>query len=131
MKNKAAIENEIDNLKTFLQIMQDAVVGEDKKVLLDNSKSFFTQNKKLMGLLKFATNKNITKSPTPKLSVRFDKDTLTEAQFYALVNFMVQNEEPQNIFWLVKHGTGSINFKITKIEEAWFNDSVYGLQILS
>ena len=72
--------------------------------------------------------KNITKSPAPKLSVRFDKDTLTEAQFYALANFMVQNEPEENIYWLTRNNT--LRYWAMSVEHAWYSDSVYGLQIL-
>lgn len=65
---------------------------------------------------------------TIKLTANFDKDNYTEQEFYALIQFLSQNENNANMFWIRKPHQ-AIPYTLVSIEQAYYDDNFFGLQI--
>jgi hypothetical protein len=68
---------------------------------------------------------------TEKLKTIFDKDHYKEFEFFQLIDYLLRGEDPTNIRWVGKQNFVEFPFKEISIENAFYNDNIVGLKILT
>lgn len=86
--------------------------------------------------------KPINMNQVIKLSTRFSKEDYTESEFVQLIHFLLQNEDPNNAYWLNKNNEVVRAYTmlfgeqlqpeqyINSIYNAFENDTITGFAII-